>query len=283
MKIFISALLFLISGCTSIQNSTQLKIENAAFTYYSSGLNKPTVIFESGLGDDMTSWEPVIYDVEKIAKVFAYNRAGFSGSSSATSNRNGNVIVNELRELLKAAKLLPPYIVVGHSLGGTYMELYAKKYPDEVSGVVLVDPYPAKYPERCIIENLDFCKPPSSIPYWASLILPAAIEGEIIGFGTTLSQVNAINDFPDVPLVVLSATTFEEPNTDKQKRHNVVDVELKQELSTLSSNSKHIICDTCGHYIHEDDPDLVINAIKWIIKETEVKSTKKLQSLSEKT
>jgi pimeloyl-ACP methyl ester carboxylesterase len=271
VKILISVILIFISGCTALPNSKKIETEQASFTYYSAGVKKPTIVFDSGLGDDMTSWEPVIGDVEKIAEVFAYNRAGFSGSKSKNVRRNGQIIVNELRELLKTANLLPPYILVGHSLGATYMELYAKTYPEDVAGVVLVDPYPSKYPARCKIEKLDYCKPPSSMPYWASLILPPAIEGEIKGFGETLSQVNAIDNFPEVPLVVLSATTFDSPKNDKQKRHNKVDVQLKQELSTLSPISKHIICDICSHYIHEDDPTLVINAIKWVLDKADNK------------
>lgn len=265
MKILLSVILLFIAGCTSLPNSQKVETEEASFTYYLAGEPKPTVIFESGLGDDMTTWEPIINQVEKNSQVFAYNRAGFSGSKSNNVKRTGQVIINELRGLLKKTKLSPPYILVGHSLGGTYMELYAKTYPEEVLGVILVDPYPSKYPERCLIEKLNYCKPPSSMPYWASLILPPAIEGEIKGFAETLAQVNAIDSFPKVPLVVLSATTYENPKNDIQKRHNIVDVELKKELSAISPISKHIICDTCSHYIHEDDPALVINAIKWVV------------------
>lgn len=267
MKVFIGVILFFLGGCTSLPNSQKVETNQGTYTFYSAGINKPTVVFDSGLGDDMTSWKPIITQIENTAEVFAYNRAGFSGSKSKNKQRNGQIIVEELRELLKATKKSPPYVLVGHSLGGTYMELYAKKYPEEVAGVVLVDPYPSKYPARCKIEKLDYCKPPSSMPWWAALILPSAIEGEIIGFAETLNQVNAIDSFPNVPLVVLSATTFDSPKNDKQKRHNKVDVQLKQDLSESSTNSKHVICDTCSHYIHEDDPLLVINAIKWVLNE----------------
>ena len=274
MKVFIGVIIFFVAGCTSLPNAQKVETNQGTYTFYAAGFNKPTVVFDAGLGDDMTSWKSIITQVESTAEVFAYNRAGFSGSKSKNKQRNGQVIVEELRELLKSTKKLPPYVLVGHSLGcnvveytKTNVQLYAKKYPEEVSGVVLVDPYPSKYPARCKIEKLDYCKPPSSMPWWAALILPTAIEGEIIGFADTLSQVNAIDRFPNVPLVVLSATTFANPKNDKQKRHNKVDVQLKQELSESSANSKHIICDTCSHYIHEDDPLLVINAIKWVLNE----------------
>lgn len=155
-------------GCSTLPNSKQIKTEQGNFTYYLAGVNKPTATFESGLGDEMTSWESVINQVGDVAEVFTYNRAGFSGSKSRNITRNGEVIVNELRELLKSVNLNPPYVLVGHSLGGTYMELYAKNYPSDVAGVVLVAPNSSKSPIHCKREKLDYCDPPSGMPQWAT-------------------------------------------------------------------------------------------------------------------
>lgn len=265
MKLLLSIILFFIAGCSTLPNSKQTKTEQGSFTYYLAGMNKPTVVFESGLGDDMTSWASVINQVEEVAEVFTYNRAGFSGSTSKNSTRSGKVIVNELRSLLKSLNLKPPYILVGHSLGGAYMELYAKAYPDEVSGVVLVDPNSSKYPIRCKREKLDYCDPPSGMPQWATLFFPSAVEGEILGFSSTHSQVNEIDSFPNVPLVVLSAINKSKKQTNKEKRRNDLYVEMHRELSALSATSQFIACDTCGHYIHKDQPSLVVNAIKWVL------------------
>lgn len=265
MKLLLSVFLLIISGCSTLPNSKQIKTEHGHFTYYLSGVSKPTIIFESGLGDDMTSWKPVISQIEEVAEVFTYNRAGFSGSNSKNTLRTGKVIVNELKALLKSTNLSPPYILVGHSLGGTYMELYAKTYPDEVAGVVLVDSNSSKFPEHCKREKLDYCDPPSSMPKWATLFFPSAVEGEIIGFGSTHSQVNAIDNFPNVPLAVLSSTHRSEKQTDREKIRRDLYVKMHRDLSALSTTSKFITCDTCSHYIHKDDPSLVINAIKWVL------------------
>jgi len=269
LKLLFSLFLFLITGCSTLPNSKQIKTEHGNFTYFLSGVKKPTVVLESGLGDDMTSWKPVINKLEEFSEVFTYNRAGFSGSNSENTIRNGKIIVKELKALLKSTNLNPPYILVGHSLGGAYMELYAKTYPDEVAGVVLVDPNSSKYPEHCKREKLDYCDPPSSMPKWATLFFPSAVEGEIIGFSSTHSQVNAIENFPNVPLAVISATHRNENQTDKEKISREFYVKMHKNLSELSPKSKFITCDSCSHYIHRDDPDLVVNTIKWVLDEAE--------------
>jgi len=266
MKILLSVFFIFIAGCsTKLPGAKQIITEQGHFTYYSSGTNKPTVVFESGLGDDMTSWQPIIHEVEDFVEVFAYNRAGFSGSDSKNSTRNGEIIVNELRDLLNSANLKPPYVLVGHSLGGAYMELYARSYPEEIAGVVLVDPNSSKYPARCKFEKLDYCAPPSRMPQWATLLVPSSVEGEIKGWSSTHEQVNAIDSFPNVPFALLSATYKNEKRTEKKKREHELSIELDQELLVLSTTSKFIPCDTCGHYIHKDEPSLVVNAIKWVL------------------
>lgn len=269
MKLLFSLLLLILAGCSTLPNSKHITTNEGEFTYYLEGKRLPAVIFESGLGDDMTSWAPVINEVQRFSQVFAYNRAGFSGSHSDNETRNGATIVNELRSLLNTANLKPPFILVGHSLGGAYMELYAKMFPNDVAGVVLIDPNSSKYPEQCKREQLAFCDPPSGMPEWATWFFPDAVEGEILGFRTTHSQVNGIETFPNIPLAVLSATHKNEEQGDGQRKSRELYVEMHRQLSTMSETSKFITCDSCSHYIHADAPELVIDAIKWVVAESE--------------
>lgn len=264
LKYLFITFLLTISACSSLPNSKKIQTKHGTFSYYLSGEHKPTVILEAGLGDDMTTWESVISQIETSSEVFTYNRAGFTGSNSNNSERNGAVIVKELRALLKSVGLTAPYILVGHSLGGGYMELFAKTFPDEVAGVVLIDPNSSKYPEHCKARKLDFCDPPSDIPAWASMFLPPAVEGEIKGFAKTHSQVNAINDFPNVPLVVLSAT---QSRATQSVAVSELYTQMHRELAELSQISKFVICDTCTHYIHKDEPSLVVEAIQWVTEQ----------------
>ena len=265
LKYLIVLIVFVLVGCSSLSGTEKTVTKYGEFSYYLAGTKKPTVVFESGLADNMKVWQQVIEGLEQDVQVFAYNRAGFSGSDSFNTVRSGLNIVSELNTLLAINKLPPPYILVGHSLGGGYMELYAKTYPDQVSGVVLVDPNSSKYPERCKRAKLDFCDPPSSMPAWAELFFPKAVSGEIRAFSTTHAQINAVNDFPEVPLVVISAPEIKADMNSGEKAAAELYLTMQKELSEHSPNSIHVICNDCSHNLHQENPEIVIEGIDWII------------------
>jgi pimeloyl-ACP methyl ester carboxylesterase len=85
-----------------------------------SGHGQTTVIFENGLGDDVSSWQYVAPEVSRFATVMTYNRLVYLKQVTAQQ------IVDQLRTLLQKEHLNPPYILVGHSLGGLYLQLFAR-------------------------------------------------------------------------------------------------------------------------------------------------------------
>src|SRR5579864_9477628 len=109
------------------------------------GEGSPTVILDSGLGDSYVSWRKVQPQIAKFVRVCSYDRAGLGYSDSSPRPRTSKVIAEELHSLLQAAGIAPPYILVGHSLGGYNVRLYQNLYPKEVIGMVLVD---ASHPDQ---------------------------------------------------------------------------------------------------------------------------------------
>jgi len=99
-----------------------------------------TVILESGLGDTLEVWKKIQPRIATgCTRTVAYNRAGYDGSDPALGPRDAATIVGELRAELKRRNLLPPYVLVAHSIGGLYMQYFARNFPDEVAGLVLID------------------------------------------------------------------------------------------------------------------------------------------------
>src|ERR1700735_5593465 len=99
-----------------------------------------TVILEAGLGDTLDIWKDVQSRIAAgCTRTLSYNRAGYVGSDPAGGPRDSATIVAELRAELKRRNIDPPYILVGHSLGGLYMQYFARNYPKEVAGLLLVD------------------------------------------------------------------------------------------------------------------------------------------------
>ena len=108
---------------------------------YCSGNGKPAVILEAGAGGSMLDWYTIQPVIARITEVCSYDRAGreFSDPLSASGSRLAST-VDDLHALLQAAAIAPPYVLVGHSLGGVIALSFADRYRAEVAGMVLVDP-----------------------------------------------------------------------------------------------------------------------------------------------
>lgn len=99
---------------------------------------RATVVFENGLMLPMTTWQAVTLALADCCDTLAYNRAGVGLSAMAADQD----VAGDLQALLQAQQLSPPYILVGHSLGGQYAQTFASRYPDQVQALVLVDALP---------------------------------------------------------------------------------------------------------------------------------------------
>jgi pimeloyl-ACP methyl ester carboxylesterase len=103
------------------------------------GEGSPTVIFAPGGGASTLEWARVQHPISTETRTVAYDNAGLGFSDPGPLPRTASAGVSDLRAALKAADIAPPYVLVGWSLGGLHMRLFAFRYPEEVVGMVLVD------------------------------------------------------------------------------------------------------------------------------------------------
>ena len=104
------------------------------------GSGRPVVVLQSGLGDGQNVWQDLVPLIEPTHTVFRYDRPGRDQHPFTGAPRDPCTVAAEQRALLRRAGLPPPYILVGHSIGGLYQFAYLRLYPDEVAAVVLIDP-----------------------------------------------------------------------------------------------------------------------------------------------
>jgi pimeloyl-ACP methyl ester carboxylesterase len=105
-----------------------------------SGQSGPTIVLEAGLMSTVLSWSDLQRELAGTFRVVSYDRAGLGWSDLGPMPRTADQIVTELHDLVGRAAIPPPYVLVGHSFGGLTMPLFAARYPEEVAGMVLVDP-----------------------------------------------------------------------------------------------------------------------------------------------
>jgi pimeloyl-ACP methyl ester carboxylesterase len=145
------------------------------------GQASPTVVFEAGSGADWSTWTSVIpglllrrsalihLQAPSGVQYCAYSRAGNGTSAPSPYPRDSRTIVRELHTLLTRGHIVGPYILVGHSMGGIYIRLYAYTYPQDVVGMVLVD---SAHEDQIAALNAigvdTSCAPPASVPECAA-------------------------------------------------------------------------------------------------------------------
>lgn len=246
----------LVSGCASLPNSMTDQIDNRSVEYALTGNGNQVVIFESGLGGTMDWWAKVFPEISKNTTAFAYNRPGYGKSDPVSTPRDGIHIVNELRSLLKRKNLNPPYILVGHSLGGLYMQLFARRYPDEVSALVLVD---STHPEQ-----LKGAGSSENWPTWLRIMFGVATSAvakeELNTINVTGEDVLHLATFTGKPVFVLSALQPMKENSTLADDAN----EKRKDIARLYPGSKQIWVDS-GHGIPLEKPEAIISTIREVL------------------
>jgi pimeloyl-ACP methyl ester carboxylesterase len=246
------------------------------------GSGSPTVVIDAGHAESSASWGWVQPEVARTTRVCTYDRAGMGWSEASPYPRTARQFAKELHTLLANANEPGPYVLVGHSLGGYSVRVYAHDYPDEVSGLVLIDvqklpapdvatPQPAPKPGgnslpallarvglvRLLTDPLGSIRnlpPEEKQTYQPYSVAPRSVQtvvDEFIGMAEGGMQARAVTTLGDLPLIVLTARLDNDASWQ----------ERQAELLQLSSNSQQIFADQSGHSIHIEQPEAAIAAI----------------------
>ncbi len=220
------------------------------------GESGPTVVFEAGLGNDSTTWRSVAGPIAAFARVVIYDRVGLGQSSQPRDSRapiTAEEVVGRLHMLLAAADIHPPLILVGHSLGGLYVQMFARKYPKDVSGVVLLDS--------------SSTEAPSELKTRATLVPGTAAYLEEEGIAESNRQVRNAGPFPDVPLAVIAATD----HGPYFREWEPTLMRLQRQLAALSPQGSLIVAQGSGHDVQLDRPGIVIEAVRRMVANVQAK------------
>jgi pimeloyl-ACP methyl ester carboxylesterase len=171
-----------------------------------SGEGAPTVIVDHGQWGSSADMVSLQRELSRDTRVCIYDRAGMGQSdppaTSSTAPRTAADVVTDLHALLEAADVPGPFVLVGQSVGGAFVQLYARTYPDEVAAVVAMNAVPPANP--WLEESTPLMTEPERTE---ELAYYAGGEGtEDFDWNTSFAQLDAADPPPDVPLLVLTST-----------------------------------------------------------------------------
>ena len=260
------------------------------------GHGSPTVLLEAGSGNNADVWDTialasdsgataVLPGVAAFTRVCAYDRPGTmldadhrSRSDPAPMPRTAADAVADLHALLDAAGVSGPYVLVGHSLGGIIVRLYAATYPQEIAGVVLIDvSHEEQYarweaelgPEQWAELQQQVLSGPEDDPDLERMDFEASFA--------QLREAATAHPLPPLPLVVLTPGVSTNNLAPPEMRAalppdfpwgalEAVHQALQDELAALVPGARHVIATESGHYIQLQQPELVIEAIRQVVE-----------------
>lgn len=236
----------------------------------------PTVVLEAGLNLGSETWNNVQPEVAKFARVCSYDRSGLGKSDASPQQQPGTSqqIVQDLHLLLEKAGIAAPFVMVGHSFGGVNVRLYASLYPKEVVGMVLVDSVHEEETEKWL-EMI----PPEIRKQMEDSGGRRQLGGEVIDLETSLKQMKAAKWRTNIPLIVLARGTasfnpddYPPPLRSLAPKGEELRIEMQKDLASRSTNGKFLFAEKSGHIIQQDEPMLVVNAIRQIVESTRLVS-----------
>jgi pimeloyl-ACP methyl ester carboxylesterase len=215
-------------------------------------------VFEIGVGGPLVEWELVQPEIARFTTTFTYDRIG---AVEKKSRLTGQDVARELHAALEKAGIQPPYVLVGQSLGGMYNRIFASLYPDEVAGMVLLDP-----PQEEFLDWLNIHHPEERLSEDLKRHFATAE-----GFRDTLAELKSAAPLPNVPITVVTATKF----INDPKRIEALPIWTASHAKWVKSlpQGRHVLAPHSGHGVQIEAPELVIELISQTVEQARKKAT----------
>jgi pimeloyl-ACP methyl ester carboxylesterase len=221
----------------------------------------PAIVLFNGAGMTLEGWAPLYPAIEALGPVFAWDRFGVEGSDAPQRPPSGSVVLASLRELLAYADVAPPYVLVGHSLGGLHANLFARLHPQEVAGVLLIEATHPLDAEALRGHQDQHARALSKLLSLPQERFRSNLEAELACIDETVAQLEAAGSFPEVPLAVVTGgqappVTLLSPAAAGARRAH------QQELARLSATGEQVIAQRSGHFPQLSEPGLVLEVLE---------------------
>lgn len=242
----------------------RLQTRCGALEYVISGEGESAIVLFNGAGVALDGWRALYPDIESLGRVLAWNRFGMEGSDTLERVQSGALVIASVRELLSYAGLQPPYVLVGHSLGGLYANLFARLHPGEVAAVLLLE---ATHPRDHDVLQMDEAqltralRKVLSLPDW---VFRDNLHAEVEAVGHVVKEVESAGAFPPVPVAVVTGG-MPPPKWIMPRRALQARLQHQRELARLSPRSEHVVARGSGHFPQLSEPGVVIETLRRLV------------------
>jgi pimeloyl-ACP methyl ester carboxylesterase len=255
MAVVLSCLSTLLAAAVGIDYGEHIDVDGRRVRLKVMGQGSPVVVLETSGMAPLEGWARVQPGVAKFARVVAYDHAGYWGSDAGPKPRDARQVAQELHDLLQRTELPPPYVLVGYSFGGPFVRVFAHRYPNEVAGMVFVDPSQEEAFEWLKIHHPEINR-----------ITPEE-ESEQDEWGcswASLDQARKAWPLPRVPVTLITCVRHD----GNPLLREIVPVWLKSHQEWLSKvpGARHVVTDRSGHDITLQEPGLVVEAIRDVVE-----------------
>ncbi len=286
---------FLSSCAEQVQRTQMVDVDGLYMHVLTIGLENaepgsPVVVFEAGAGGGLATWGSVVHDVANFAPVVAYNRAGLRPSEWDGQLPTPRHVAENLHALLEQVGAEPPYVLVGHSLGGPFIRMFTGMYPEDVAGLVYVDPttivteQDSRARDEAMglsAEDVQRRRETGQQDYPANFPPGLRAEAEVVLelFDTYFAEFHSLPPMPDIPVTVLMATQFNPArwaslssiarlDCDPRECHArtiALRMEMLGNFAHQVTNGTLTLATNSGHFIQIDEPDLVYGSISRVV------------------
>jgi pimeloyl-ACP methyl ester carboxylesterase len=222
------------------------------------GRGRPVIVLINGAGGPLEGWFRLLPLLDGLGTVFGANPPGVGGTSRAQRPQTSAEVVRTLRALLAAERLAPPYLLVGHSLGGLHAQWFARAHADEVGGVVLLD---ATAPDDPALMRAAESGLQRQLRRWLERVAPPDPLAEAQQAEASAVALRQLPPFPPLPLRVVSGTKpalrwlTPAAQLDGRARHQAG-------LAALSPHGRQVLAKRSGHFPQFSEPALVADAVR---------------------
>ncbi len=272
MKISILLLftLAIFASCKTERNNHFIEIQGKQQHVLTLGKGQPVIVFINGGGSDLKDFEVVQKSISKITKTISYDKLGVGQSELTDSPRTLENVSRELKELLEKEGVIDvPMIFVGHSMGGYVARYYLHRYPNNLEGLILVDPGSEFLEEefRKVQTEKEIMISDSTLAAQIKLI-PKGFQMEVNAYPLHDSILRTFSLKTDVPITLLASNKFDGDDP-AEKKLIEIQKRLYRDFQLKIPQTKLISTEKSGHFIQKEEPELVIKAIKKMISEVE--------------